>query len=258
MKTDFKNISGANIKSNSVFFLYGNNKKPFGVFCDFVIDDLKKKFSDVDVYFPTVAECKKIMENQCDLFGTKVNCFCIKGVEDSHLEKLDSLLATDGNCFILDSGDYGKSKKITDALVKDPRVNALPSFKNDLTLMSLCKMLLPSVPSRIYNEIIEIINNTDENYSSLFKKIFLLIDGGDFSLLDEYYTYKSSFLNDMEPIPLVRFLQQSVIKERILAKSQDYLGFNLSDSNLVENLLRLELEQKFTNDVTKSRIYEEI
>ena len=259
MKTDFKNINEKNIKPNSVFFIYGNNKKTFAMFCDFIIEKLKMNFADVNAHYVSVSDCIKIAENQCDLFGTKINCFCIKGVEDSHKEKLKPLLGTENNCFILDTGDYAKSKKISEEFQKDPIISALPSFKNDMTLMSLCKMILPSVSTNLCNEIVKIINNTDESYSSFFKKISLLADCDDnFSLLHEYYTYKSFFLNDTEIIPLVRLLQQAVIKEKVLARSQSYLGFNLSGKKLMKNLLDAELDQKNNIQISKSYIYNEI
>lgn len=258
MKTDFKNINEKNINPNSVFFLYGNNRRPFTVFCDFVIDILKKKFADVDIFYVSVSDCLKIIENQCDLFGTKINCFCIKGIEDSHLAKLDSWLGTDNNIFILDSGDFMKSKKVSDALQKDPRVQALPSFKNDMTLLSICKMVMPTVPQNICNEIVKIINETDEGLSSLFKKMSLLTDDNNFALLHEYYTYKTSFLNEFELIPLIRFLQQAVIKEKVQGRSQSYLGFNLSGKNLMRDLLNSELKQKEGMEISKSYIYNEI
>ena len=87
----------------------------------------------------------------------------------------------------------------------------------------------------------------------------MLADCDDnFSLLHEYYTYKSFFLNDTEIIPLVRLLQQAVIKEKVLAKSQSYLGFNLSGKKLVKNLLDTELDQKNNIQISKSYIYNEI
>ena len=241
-----------------MFFIYGNNRRPFTVFCDFVTDILKKKFADVDIFYVSVADCLKLIENQCDLFGTKINCFCIKGVEDSHLPKLDSWLGTDNNVFILDSGDFMKSKKVSDALQKDSRVQALPSFKNDMTLQSICKMIMPTVPQNICNEIVKIINETDEELLSLFKKMSLLTDDNNFALLHEYYTYKTSFLSEFEVIPLIRFLQQAVIREKIHGRSQSYLGFNLSRQNLMEDLLNFELKQKENMEISKSCIYSKI
>ena len=114
MKIEFKNLTEKHFQPGRVFYLYGNYKKTFGVFCDFAITALNKNFPNVDVHFYSVNECLKTINEQCDLFGTNISCFCIRNVEDNHLEKIKPYLGNTDKIFLLESGDYPKSKKISD------------------------------------------------------------------------------------------------------------------------------------------------
>ena len=158
MKIEFKNVPYYT-KPGQIFFLYGNYKRTFDLVCEFIGSILKKKNSNVQIKSCTFAEYEKDQEfAQCDLFGSKITCYCIRKIEDKHLEKIQNL-PRDNNVFILESGDFFKSKKVTDALTKDPNVFAVASFNNRLTYLSLCNMVLPKLPSVICNEIIKDTGN---------------------------------------------------------------------------------------------------
>lgn len=255
MKIEFGSINESHFKTGSVFFLFGNFKRSFDVFCDFATEKVKNMLpgSDVIVNYVPISECSKIISNQCDLFGTTIHIFCIRNIEDSHLEKLTSLFKeSSNNIFILESGDFRKSKSITDRFSKDSSIYALASFKNDLTIKSLCKLFLPKVPAKFYGDITKIINETDEGLVSLFKKMSLLFDSGNEKLLQEYVTYKTSFLQNMDFIPLARYLMKSAIKEKILDKKQPFAPINLSEKCIIGRLLRAEINQKIGVPLTKS------
>ena len=254
MKVEFKNINEKHFQPGRVFYLYGNYKKTFGAFCDFAITALRNNFSDVNVHFCTVSECLKDISEQCDLFGTSISCFCIRNAEDNHMEKIKPYLGNADKLFILESGDYGKSKKITDFFVNDRNFCAVASFKNNLTLQSIIKMIMPNVSVVAVNKISDIINNTDEDLLSLLKKISLLCENNDIANLQEYATYKQSFWEGLDFIPLVRLLLQSAIKQKVFDKSfgDVHIGTRKDD---IEFLLNAELKQKYETELTKSYLY---
>lgn len=255
MKLDFGNIGNNHINTGSVFFLYGNFKRSFEVFCDFIVEKSKHKFDGAEIYvnWCSVNECEKILRSQCDLFGNNINIFCIRNVEDGHFNKLSDFFKSISSIFILESGDYRKSKIVTEHFTRDKNVHAIPSFKNDATLISLCKLLIPQVTSQaIYRNIVTIINDTDEGLVSLFKKISLLLESGDEKLLQEYITYKSSFLQNMDFIPFARYLMKLAIKEKIFGKKQDFSPINLSKKSMLEKLLHAEINQKIGTPLTKN------
>lgn len=241
MKLEFKNVP-YNIKEEQIFFLYGNFKKTFDLFCDFVASKLREKRANVQVRNYTFSEYEKSQDfSQCDLFGSKITCYCIRGIEDKHLEKIQNF-PKENSVFILESGDFFKSKKVTDALIKDPNVLVLASFNNNMTFLSLCNMILPKLPSVIYNEIVKIINETDEGLISLFKKLSLLLDDGNLEDLKNYIKNKQSFLDNLEDISLIRFMLQAAIKENIFGKDQSYIGLNLKQK--IHFLVDAEVKQK--------------
>ncbi|MDR0632362.1 MAG: hypothetical protein LBF54_03955 [Holosporaceae bacterium] len=253
MKIDFASIGPNRIKPGSVFYIYGNYRKSFGVFCEFIRDELLKKSMDVNLHFCSVAECLKIVNGQCDLFGTKTDCFCIRNVEDNHLEKISEFFDEKSSVFILESGNYLKSKKITDYLLKSEAF-ALASFSNESTLRSIIRMLFPNLPQIVCDEVVKIVSNTDEELYSLFRKLSLLLDDCDSVDLKNYSTYKQSFFSALEIIPLIRFLLQTALRERI-AKSSNFSKINMSNKNVIHDLLRAELLQKFGSDISRGYIY---
>ncbi len=241
MKLEFKNAP-YNIKEGQIFFLYGNYKKGFDLFCDFVVSKLKEKRTNVQIKNCTITEYEKNQSfSQCDLFESKLTCYCIRGIEDKHLEKIQNF-SRENNVFILESGDFFKSKKVTETLTKDPDILAIASFNNNMTFTSICNMILPKLPSVIYNEIIKIINETDESLISLFKKLSLLLDDNNLEDLKNYIKDKRSFLDDFEEIPLIRFALQAAIKENVFGKDQTYTGLKLKQK--IHFLMDAETKQK--------------
>lgn len=241
MKLEFKNAP-YNIKEGQIFFLYGNYKRTFDLFCDFVASKLREKRSNVQIKNCTVAEYEKNRSfSQCDLFETKLTCYCIRGIEDKHLEKVRNF-SRENSVFILESGDFFKSKKVTESLTKDPNILAIASFNNNMTFTSICNMVLPKLPSVIYNEIVKIVNETDEGLISLFKKLSLLLDESNLEDLKHYIKSKQSFLDDLEEIPLIRFALQAAIKENIFGKDQSYTGLKLKQK--IHFLMDAEIKQK--------------
>jgi len=241
VKLEFKNAP-YNIKEGQIFFLYGNYKKSFDLFCDFVVSKLKEKKTNVQIKNCTIAEYEKNQSfSQCDLFESKLNCYCIRGIEDKHLEKIQNF-SRENNVFILESGDFFKSKKVTESLTKDPNIFAIASFNNNMTFTSICNMILPKLPSVIYNEIVKIINETDESLISLFKKLSLLLDNNNLEDLKSYIKNKQSFLDNLEEIPLIRFALQAAIKENVFGKDQTYTGLKLKQK--IHFLMDAEIKQK--------------
>jgi hypothetical protein len=253
MKTDFKSINPGNIRAGSIFYLYGNYKKTFEVFCNFVQNELQSKANTVNVYSCTVAECSKIMNGQCVLFGGGINCFCIRNVEDSHLEKVSNFFSDENSVFILESGNYSRSKKVTDFFISS-RSFAIASFNNELTLRSLTKMFFPSAPQIICDEIVKIISRTDDGLYSIFKKFSLLLEDCDPNDLKEYSTHRQSFLSGLDIIPLIRLLLQTAIKERI-AKSSNFSQINITSKDAIYHLLNAELLQKSGVEICRGYIY---
>lgn len=257
MKIDFANISDIHIEPGKIFYLYGNYKKAFDVFCDFVIEKFKNKFkcAKVDVFYISFSECIKIKNEQCDLFEMQTRFFCIKNIEDNHIDKFNRLFSHSKDIFILDSGDYRKSKKVNDFCLKQGDINAIASFKNDATLISLCKMLFPAIPSAVHYEIVKIINNTDEELFSLLRKISILLDEGNLELLKQYTIHKQSFLQDMDFIPLVRYLLRLSTQEKIYDKKHEFIALNLLKENAIEDLIKSEIYHKTGITLGKSYLY---
>ncbi|MDR2268042.1 MAG: hypothetical protein LBD81_01155 [Holosporaceae bacterium] len=260
MKLDFKNIDDSIVKDGSVFYLYGNFKKAFGVFGDFLREKLICKYSAENVTAfscSTVSDCLKNLRGQYSLFGGEVNFFTIRNVEDGHWEKLQPFLGTAGNVFLLESGDYSKSKKVTDCFVKSS-FYAIPSFKSDQTLYSLCKMLLPTIPQSAVTELAKIIGNTDEDLRSFWIKVDLIAEDGSLKLLKEYAVHGVTFLQQLDFIPLIRYLQNLAIKERIYDRKTAGIPTIKFPENVMELLLNAELQQKYGSNLTKSYIYKAI
>lgn len=246
MKVEFKN---AHIEVSSTFYLYGNCKRTFEVFCHFVASKLK----NVHINHCTMSEYEKsckLLQN--DLFDNRIRCYCIRGIEDKHLEQIEKL-PRNNSLFILESGNYAKSKKITDAFIKSKNIQAIASFDNDLTYVSLCNLIIPKLSSNICAEIVRIINETDENLLSFFKKISLLLDAGDASNLKDYISYKRSFADDADFIALTRYALQISIKQNIL--QQKYITSDFDLQNKIHFLLDAEVKLKQNYTLNKNYLF---
>ncbi|MDR2724111.1 MAG: hypothetical protein LBB25_02820 [Holosporaceae bacterium] len=253
MKIDFKSITADNIKDGSIFYLYGNYKKTFEVFCSFMQDKFREKGTNVDIYLCSISECLKKINKQCDLFSGAISCFCIRNIEDDHLEKVHDFLNCRNCIFILESGNYSRSKKITDFFWKS-RVFAIASFHNELTIKSLIKMHFPHISSKDCDELTRIIYNTDEELYSVFKKLSLLWNDHGFEYLKDYSTYRQTFLSGLDQIPLIRLLLQATIKERI-TKSTDFSPISIQSKDAIYHLLNAELIQKSGFNIGRGYIY---
>ncbi|MDR3187057.1 MAG: hypothetical protein LBT63_01325 [Holosporaceae bacterium] len=254
MKTDFRHIQDKHVDVGGVFYLYGNYKKTFVAFCDFICEKLRQKGLRVVPHFSSVDESLKAIGGQCDLFETRTHCFCIRGVEDRHLEKLSPFLNGGDNVFVLESGDYAKSKKITEHFLAQNKIFALASFRNDITLRSLCQMLLPGASPAVNGEIVRIIGETDEELSSFFKKISLLLEI-DPDSLKEYGDRGRSFVAELDFIPLVRYFLQSILREDVFGKKQTESRINVSREKALRLLLTAEIKQKLGFEMGKSYLY---
>lgn len=249
MKLEFKNVP-YNIKEGRIFFLYGNYKKSFDLLCDFVVSKLKEKRIAVQVRSCTMAEYAKMQSfSQCDLFGDKLTCYCIRSIEDRHLEEIRKF-PKEGNVFILESGDFFKSKKVTKELTNDPDIFALASFNNNMTFISICSMVLPKLPSVVHNKIVKLINETDEELISLFRKLSLLFENSDSESLNDYIRNKKSLLDDLEDISFIRFALQAAIKENVFHQDQSYTKLKLKDK--IHFLMDAEIKQKSDYPFNKS------
>ncbi|MDR0555701.1 MAG: hypothetical protein LBG20_01655 [Holosporaceae bacterium] len=257
MKTDFKTIKDEHLKAGSVFYLYGNNKETFEVFCDFALEGLRKKYSAVRTYYCSVVECQKIIGGgQCDLFDTHLDCFCIKNLEDDHLEKVRHFFGEENSVFLLESGNYLRSKKITEHMWNS-EVMAIASFNNDLTLHSLTRMFFPQLSQSIINEIVKLIANTDEDLCSLFRKLSIFLDDCQCNQVDlnDYVAHRQSFLEGLDLIPLIRFLLQNIIRKQI---SPSLGGPKITHStarNTICRLLEAETMQKYGQEIGRGYIY---
>ncbi|MDR1375530.1 MAG: hypothetical protein LBJ45_01810 [Holosporaceae bacterium] len=245
------------MNAGSAFYLYGNYKKTFAVFCDFVCEQLQQKGLKTALHFCSVSECLDSINEQCDLFETKIHCFCVRNVEDRHWEKLAPFLNESSNVFVLESGDYAKSKKITQHLLTHETAFALASFRNDITLRSLCQMLLPGISTSIANEIIRIIGETDEDPRSFFRKISLLLEI-DPNCLKEYVVQERSFMEELDFIPLVRYCLQSILREEVFEKKQTEHRITIPAERALRLLLAAEIRQKLGLEMGKSYLYGEL
>jgi hypothetical protein len=257
MKTDFRYIQDKHVDAGSIFYLYGNYKKTFVAFCDFVCEKLYRKGLKVALHFCSVDECLGIANEQCELFEPRINCFCIRNVEDRHLKKISTLFSESSNVFVLESGDYAKSKEITAHFLAHNKVLALPSFRNDITLRSLCQMLLPGVSPSVSGEIVKIIGETDEEPSSFFKKISLLLEV-DADGLKKYRIHGRSFMEELDFIPLIRYFLQSILKEKIFERKQMEPRVNIPHEKAIRLLLTAEIKRKLGLEVGKSYLYGEL
>lgn len=238
MKRDFASI-GPLIDSNSVYFLYGNFKRAFFVFCDFLIYKLR----DVEPVFCSVSEFFISKNNQCSLFEEKRKCFCIRGVEDKDLKKLEPFLDEGRDIFVLESGDFFKSKVTLDFFTKSPKFVAVASFKNDLTLVSLCRMLFPNCDRSLINQVMKLINNTDEELLSFFTKMSLLLEDSPQELQD-YVVFKSEFLDELEPIPFLRCMASMLLKYKLYNKNYGNIKIDFDKPGLMKKIIQAEIKYK--------------
>lgn len=266
MKFDFSSINQSHIRVGSAFLLFGNFKHSFEVFCAFVHRSVLSQFgrdNQINIHCCSMNDCYQFLKNRCDLFGNCIEIFCVRNVEDARLEKLQQVLLSENCIFIFEAGEFQKSKNVTDYFSKNRGMYAIFSFKNDITLISLCKLLLPeSIPTEIHHEIVNLLKNTDEPLVSFFEKINLLLSNAGVDIkknkdiLREYITYKASFLQNLEFIPLARYFQKLAIKEKFLDKkrtSTDIPG--LSQRMAIEKKLKLEIIQKTKMQLPKSVLF---
>jgi hypothetical protein len=274
MKLEFSGVTDQLITPQSVFFLYGNYKSTFDLFCNFMTEKMRKIFIDkeIEMHFLSVADGLKVIGEQCDLFSDKIDCFCLRHVEDNHLEKLQAILHRENTLFILECGDYVKSKKITDFWQKDKSIWAIASFKNDITYRSLCRMFFPSASGEVQRLLVAAMGGQEDALSSFFTKVSLLLEENvsdeqkgnnskdtiknvDIST-DLQSILKRSFLQELGVIPLVRYLANVAIREKFQHKRQANLRFNLQKKDLFQTLLETEIKQKLTGNVRKSHLYQ--
>lgn len=245
MKNDFKYLK--EIRTGCPLFLYGNFPRFFGAFCDFVFDNI----GNIEKHFCSVTDALKIINEQYDLFEQRKICFCIRNVEDSHLEKLRPVLYNPNYLFVMSSGHYAKAKKVTQYFVINSDSIALPAFKNDAALNSFCRMMIPGLSTQLYAQLVDLIDKTDEDLSSFFKKLQLLLDS-DKQLLNEYVTYKTSYLDSTTPIGLIRYLLQSVIGTKYLEKEASTM--KKIPSTAINDLIQCEIRIKFGENLPRSLI----
>lgn len=239
MKIEFKNIRRAS--DSDVFFLYGNYKKSFHVFCDFVHEKLLQQHEFIERKFVSIQQMQEISSQQYDLFDARTCCYCIRNVEDSHLAKLEQLIADKIGTFVLECGDFTKSKKITDYFTSHKSAHAIASFKNDITMRSICKMMLPSISSGVELQLVNMIRESDEDLSSFFQKITLLLEDNQISVaqvLSEYSLYRNDALQDMDVIPFIRYVSSYLVKKEAQIKS--FFPFVISDDCKIADMLNLE------------------
>lgn len=259
MKIDFSNFNSDFVRDGAVFFLFGNFKRSFEVFCEFVISKIRAKFetSGLNIHYCALQDASKILQNRCDLFGNDFDVFCIRGIEDQHLSKLTSLFSEHNCIFILEAGDFRKSKEATDFFRENKNTFAIASFLNDIGLMSLCKMLLPrGTSTAVCRKVAELMSNTDESLISFFKKINLLIESTESNdinnVLQKYTTYKMSFIQKMDFIPLLKYLQKLAVKEKICLKKAQFYDMNLSRNGVLEEFIKYEINYKLGIQLPKS------
>lgn len=245
MKAEFRNIRS--VVPGQCFLLYGNYKKSFGVFCEFIGEKLiaSADAKKVEVKFCSVSDCKNVISTSGDLFEEKILCICIREIEDKHLELLENFLGDPKYVFVLECGDFMNAKKITEYFQKHRNFLAIASFKNTLTFSSICRMIFPTLPASVQNEITELISNTDEDLSSIVRKIRLLPTAED---LQNFFTYQKSFLADFNSIQVIRFFLQKFLREKFIKKEA-------APKNAISYLLDAELKVKCGLEIPKSYIY---
>ncbi len=254
MKIEFKNIP--RYLDKRIFFLYGNYKLTFDVFTEYIINKFREKKLNLEIYKYSITEYSKLRKSsQNNLFNDVIRCYCLKDLEDKHLNII-KILPKEQDIFILESGEFLKSKQITEFAQKDEEIVSIASFYNDLTLLSLCQLLIPQKSSTIYDEIINIIKETDECLLSLFRKLSLLLEDNNQQDLINYVKHKKSFLNELDFIPIVRYALQAALKENIFHQNQNYTKMNLS--NKIHFLLDAERKQKSLYPLSKSYLIENL
>ena len=118
-------------------------------------------------------------------------------------------------------------------------------------------MLFPNLPQIVCDEVMKIAANTDEELYSLLRKLSLLLDDYASGDLRNYSTYKQSFFSGLEIIPLIRFLLQTALKERI-TKSTNFLKINVANKDVIHDLLRAELIQKLGSEISRGYVYQKL
>lgn len=258
MVLNFEDIKSGYAISGSVFFLFGNFKRSFDVFCDFVFQKVKENFENYifDIHYCSLQECSRIIQSECDLFGNCFKVFCIRGIEDKDVDLILPLFSARSCIFLLECGDFRKSKKVTDYFKNDPKIYAIPSFNNDLSLLSLSKLMLPSESSKtVHQKIVNLIKNTDEPLLSFFKKISLLVTSEKrediVSLLEEYAVYKNSFIQKLDFISFARYLQKSIVRNNFLPQKSQFFDNSSVQKSGLEKILKCEIEYKMGVTIPK-------
>lgn len=249
MKVDFKAVLKSVIEPGIHFFLYGNNKRTFHVFCDYVVCRLKNVYQNLDVRFCKPGEDPMVQED--DLFDRRITCVCIRDIEDRHQKYLQPLLDNTNVVLILEAGNFTQSKTITEYFAQSRLHYAVASFKNELTFRSLCSLLFPEMNLDQQRAIASFMESTDEELFSLSRKISLL----DRELLNNYLAYKVKSIENVEMIPLIRYFLKIALQMHIN-------GSDSSSKKLPKDMLSflLETEAKIKSgiDLPRSFIYHKI
>lgn len=237
MKREFSAVKSI-LNSNSVYFLYGNYKKAFYIFCDFIASKL-----DLIPEYYSISDFLTSNHFQASLFEEKKKCICIKNIEDKDLKKIEPFLDDPSKIFVMESGDFLKSKIVVDYFVKSEKYIAIASFKNDFTLISLLKMLFPNCSRDEINQIINLINNTDEELFSFFTKIGLLLEESPEDLKN-YFVFKEEFIDELEPISFLRYVSSMLLKYKLYDKNFNKLKLDFNKPGLMKKIIETEIKYK--------------
>lgn len=235
MRVDFSRINKNTIINNKAVFFYGNYQDGAMIFWEIILKIIKK--GNVNSFCVLASEFVKSDPSgeQIDLFSA-MNAYYIKNAEDAHLKFIQNFIEKNHNAFfVIQAGDFRKSKKITDYFTKHEKYASVASFNNPIGIESIIKFITNKVSAKFFPKIFGAINGGTESLFSLMQKIEILETEENIA----YYLSNVKFsleIEAFEPIGLIRFLMfhflKSINEGRNFADYVNGLFFKSPNSNL--------------------------
>lgn len=270
MKIEFKDLNFDKIFQKSAIFLYGNYNEVGSVFFDAIVQQYKsvicKDFENqqIDVVRQNASLFFKNIQNaQESLFKPQRTFYYIHSLEDTHIDHLNAIINQNDTSFYLffESGEYIKSKKITQWILQNPKIVSVPTFNSAQTLQSIAQFFVPGLDPITYKAIAQYLQySTQGPYSDILK--LQLCNKNEISNFAKTYLHPKSFLQDLESIALSRYLSSQIIKnidniKQIIANTLG-CSVNLNTLHSLRFLQKIEILVKKNILVSQSFIYQHL
>lgn len=261
MKIELEQLKYSKLKDLRFLFVYGNLPELADVL---YVEFLRYLEENSIAALGTCISCGELVKNagsqQEDLFNTALRVFRVAAVQDNNVDSFLKMVDDDhSSIYIITPGDYKKSKCVSDTLAKRAGWLSLPSFKNKLTYNAICRFFVRDVSLSDVGTMVGILEKSEESLSSVIVKLALLYESDKFAV-QHFYINSNSWVFDMQPIALLRFIANMCLKGCTDKLSEVLYGklVKINENAVLEYCLRTEVRVKTGIDVSNDMILNDI